>query len=130
MVAAKRYLYHAGYYILNSSAIKLCDAWQAPLSLPLALSSHKRGMLAPLPSREGPNHFTTSFMIYIDNAHCTYTFSVEIILSICLFESNAIRLGLGNTDTCSIIHSLHERIIITVKCIYNYRHRSDILRKT
>ena len=32
------------------------DAWQAPLSLPLALSSHKRGMLAPLPSREGLNH--------------------------------------------------------------------------
>ena len=52
VVAAKRYLYHAGYYILNSSAIKLCDAWQAPLSLPLALSSHKRGMLAPLPSQE------------------------------------------------------------------------------
>ena len=36
VVAAKRYLYHAGYYILNSSAINLCtcDAWQAPLSLP------------------------------------------------------------------------------------------------
>ena len=62
VVAAKRYLYHAGYYILNSSAIKLCDAWQAPLSLPLALSSHKRGMLAPLPSREGLNHWEKVIM--------------------------------------------------------------------